>query len=594
MKIFKNNAIKREKHELAQCLSSVSILSNIALMTLLVLTMASCVEKEPAYGNFGGKDVDFTYNVDGNEYTLDFYVVSTIKFNNTSEKSGNVTWDFGDGSTSSDQNPTHKYSKAGLYQVTLTVDGVGKRTYPLLIYDIAPVLSVVEQSAETVVINDVTVLLDISLPNPEDLECKYVWKFPDGTTLEDGSPIEEFTGYSHADGTVDNPGKLKFKNIGSQKIELQTWFDINGENRRLEDSYVNVQVGSSIPCPTLYYAVFGGNIKAYKLVDMSQLPAGTKNMPFDMGVSSGNMPTTLVFATVEEKDYVYILDCGKQYYYVNDENSVLGDGKISVMTADGTDVSTMVTNVGGQAFNDPFQGFADQATGYLYYTDRNTGIRRLPLTTRGEREATNFNSTAGYFCVNNMLNYYGNGIAYGAIHTGLYQDRTGVFWWGKNYSGNGIYRFRTSDIGEPSATKTGPIPFPIVLQATQPRAFTLDEDLGNLYVWMCKGGTPGPGFTCYPMPGPSQGLEYDQYTTFINMEANPENTTADEGVYTTQFAVDAVTHFVYFGFRAASTESTYTTGLKYYDPTDKKVHDFNGNRDRILGLCVNPRLTNLF
>ena len=563
-------------------------------MTLVVLALASCVEKEPAYGNFSGKDVDFTYNVDGDEYTLDFYVVSTIKFNNTSEKSGSVTWNFGDGSTSTDQNPTHKYSKAGLYQVTLTVDGVGKRTYPLLIYDIAPVLSVVEQSAETVVINDVTVLLDIALPNPEDLECKYVWKFPEGTALEDGTVIEEFTGYSHSDGTIDNPGKLKFKNIGSQKIELQTWFDINGENRRLEDSYVNVQVGSSIPCPTLYYAVFGGNIKAYKLVDMSQLPAGTKNLPFDMGVSSGNMPTTLVFASVEDKDYVYILDCGKQYYYVNDENGVLGDGKISVMTADGTDVSTMVTNVGGQAFNDPFQGFADQATGYLYYTDRNTGIRRLPLTARGEREQTVFSSIAGYFCVNNMLNYYGNGIAYGAIHTGLYLDRTGVFWWGKNYSGNGIYRFRTSDIGEASSTKTGPIPFPIVLQATQPRAFTLDEDLGNLYVWMCKGGTPGPGFTCYPMPGPNQGLDYDQYTTFIAMEANPENTTADEGVYTTQFAVDALTHFVYFGFRAASTEKNYTTGLKYFDPVQKKVIDFNGNRERILGLCVNPRLTYLF
>ena len=238
----------------------MKIFKNIALMTLMVLALASCIEKEPVYGNFGGKDVDFTYNVDGDEYTLDFYVVSNIKFNNTSEKSGNVTWDFGDGTTSTDQNPVHKFAKAGLYQVTLTVDGVGKRTYPLLIYDIAPVLSVVEQSAETVVINDVTVLLDIALPNPEDLECKYVWKFPEGTTLEDGTPIEEYTGYSHSDGTVDNPGKLKFKNIGSQKIELQTWFDINGENRRLEDSYVNVQVGSSIPCPTLYYAVFGGNI----------------------------------------------------------------------------------------------------------------------------------------------------------------------------------------------------------------------------------------------------------------------------------------------------------------------------------------------
>ena len=482
--------------------------------------------------------------------------------------------------------------------MTLTVDGAGKRTYPLLIYDIAPVLSVTEQSAETVVINDVTVLLDIALPNPEDLECKYVWKFPDGTTLEDGTPIEEFTGYSHSDGTIDNPGKLKFKNIGSQKIELQTWFDINGENRRLEDSYVNVQVGSSIPAPTLYYATLGGNIMAVKLVDLSQLPAGTKNQPFDMGVSSGNMPTTLVFATEKtvtdsatiEQDNVYILDCGKQYYYINDEASNLGDGKITVMSADGSTTNVMITNVGGQAFNDPFQGCTDGTN--LYYTDRNTGIRRIPLTTRGETEQTNFSSTTGYFVVNNQLSYYGQGIAYGAIHTGLYLDRSGMFWWGKNYSGNGIYRFRSSDIGK---TGTGvPVPHPIVLETTQPRAFTLDEDLGYLYVWMTKGTTPGVGFTQYAIPADNATVTYDKYVNFITMEADPINTTDAEGVYTTQFAVDVQTHYVYFSFRAATTEKTYTTGLYYFNPDDGKVYNFNGNKDRILGVCINPRKTNLF
>ena len=59
-------------------------------------------------------------------------------------------------------------------------------------------------------------------------------------------------------------------------------------------------------------------------------------MAFDMGVNSGNMPTTLVFAVEKtaseegtpEQENIYILDCGKQYYYVNDEDGVLGDGKI--------------------------------------------------------------------------------------------------------------------------------------------------------------------------------------------------------------------------------------------------------------------------
>lgn len=564
-----------------------------------MLAMAACVDKEPSYGNFPGKDVDFTYNVDGNEYTLDFYVVSTIQFNNTSSKTGAVTWDFGDGASSKDANPVHKYTKAGLYQVKLTVDGVGSRTYPLLIYDITPVLSVTEQTAPTVVINDVAVSLGIELPNPENLECKYIWKFPEGTKNDKGEVVSTFEGYSHADGSIDNPGALTFSNIGSQKIELQTWFDVKGENRRLEDSYVNVQVGSSIPAPTLYYAELGGNIKAYKLVDMSQLPAGTQNKPFDMGVNSGNMPTQLVFAveksagedgTTIEQDNVYILDCGKQYYYVNDENSTLGDGKITVMNADASSVNIMVTNVGQQAFNDPYQGCAYGQN--LYYTDRNTGIRSLPLSTRSELESTNFNKTAGYFVVNNQLAYYGQGIAYGAIHTGIYIDKTGMFWWAKNYSGNGIYRFMPSDIGKTGAGV--PIPHPIVLQTCQPRAFTLDEDRGYLYVWMSKGTTPGVGLCQYAIPGPNDGLDYDKFIKYINMDADPINTTDAEGIYTTQFAVDAATGFVYFGFRAASSEKTYTTGLSYFDPATGKVFKYNDNKDKILGVCINPRKTNLF
>ena len=556
---------------------------------MIAMMVVSCIDKTPDYGNFASKDVDFTYRVDDDRYGLDFYVVSTVEFTNTSSKSGQVKWDFGDGTSSTEMNPSHKYAKAGVYQVTLTLEGVGTCTYPLLIYDIAPLLSVAEQSSTPVVINDVNVKLDIG---------KYVWTFPDGTRHAQGNLISTFEGYSHPDGTIDNPGKLTFSNIGSQKITLQTWFDINGENRRLEDSYVNVQVGSSIPAPTLYYATQGGNIMAVKLVDLSKLPAGTKNLPFDMGVSSGNMPTTLVFATektvtetdVIEQDNVYILDCGKQYYYINDEAGNLGDGKITVMSADGSTTNVMVTNVGGPAFNDPFQGCTDGTT--LYYTDRNTGIRTMPLTARGETEQTNFNSTAGYYVVNNQLSYYGQGIAYGAIHTGLYLDKTGMFWWGKNYSGNGIYRFRPSDIGK---TGTGvPIPHPIVLETTQPRAFTLDEDLGYLYVWMTKGTTPGVGFTQYAIPAENATVTYDKYINFITMEADPINTTDAEGVYTTQFAVDAQTHYVYFGFRAATTEKTYTTGLYYFNPDDGKVYNFNGNKDRILGVCINPRLTNLF
>ena len=570
----------------------MKILKNISLFAMLVFAMVACVEKTPDYGNFPTKDVDFTYNVDGNEYTLDFYVVSTIQFNNTSSKSGAVTWDFGDGTTSKEANPKHKYAAAGKYEVKLTVDGVGSRTYPLLIYDITPVLRVTGQSAETLISNDGNISLGIELPNPENLVCKYVWKFPEGTMKADGTEITEFEGYSHEDGTIDNPGELKFRNVGSQRIELQTWFDVNGENRRLDNSYVNVQVGYDKEVPTIYYATIGGNIKAYKLIPHDQLPEGTKNLPFDLGVSSGNMPLQLVFKTVTDEhgiegDFLYLLAAGKQYPYINDEAGTNGDGKITVMSADGTYANVMVTNVGRTAFNDPFEGCADNT--YLYYTDRNTGVRQIKLTARGEVEQSVYSTEVGYLVTNQQLGYYGNGISYGAIHTDLLLDSKGVFYMAKNYSGNGIYRFTTADIG-----KLGQSPHPILLSGCAPRSMAIDEVRKQMYVWFSSGITPGVGFVQYPLVGLDESLSMKDYTKYVKMEADPINATENEGVFTSQMALDEETGNVYFGFRAASGFTAYTTGLYYYDYAAGRVVNYEGNNDKILGIAINPRKTYLF
>jgi PKD repeat protein len=45
----------------------------------------------------------------------------TVSFNNTSQGGSNYLWDFGDGSTSIEQSPTHSYANSGNYNVSLTV-----------------------------------------------------------------------------------------------------------------------------------------------------------------------------------------------------------------------------------------------------------------------------------------------------------------------------------------------------------------------------------------------------------------------------------------------------------------------------------------
>lgn len=578
-------------------------LAILGISVFAVMGLTACGDDIPDQTYFESPDVDFTYNVEGDQYVLDFYVVSTIQFNNTSSKSGSLTWDFGDGTTSNEANPTHKYEKAGVYNVTLTIDGVGSQKYPILIYDIVPILSIDEQSTEIIEFNNTSLTFNLELPNPENLKVRYEWTFPEGTVDSDGNSMTHFTGMADENGNVEYPKPVKFNNIGSQKIEISTWFDTDGENRRLEDTYLNVQVGTSTPTPTLYYAERGGNIKAYKIVDPATLPAGTKIMPYDLGVSAGNMMTNLVYADVATTDsvgkpttegWIYMLDCGKQYYYVNDEGGVLGDGYINAMRPDGTGVNTVLTNVGGAAFNDPFQGFA--YNGYLYYSDRNTGVSRIVLTARGEVQQKNSaNNRSEYVWANNLIPYYGKGIAYGAIHTGLERDASGYWWWPKNYSGNGIYRFKDSDIysTQKEAEKAG-LPCPVVLSGAKMRAFTIDEKRKAMYIWRL--GAPA-GLSVFNLPGPTETIsDVDKdAVAFVSMDADPINTTADEGVFTCQFAVDKETGRVFFCFRPTATDdSKVEAGIVYYDPATKKVVHYGEGKDLGLGICINPNKTKLF
>lgn len=61
-------------------------------------------------------------------YTLNKTAVipdETIDFTNTSENASSYLWDFGDGNTSTEENPKHAYSSSGIFTVTLTVTGKG-------------------------------------------------------------------------------------------------------------------------------------------------------------------------------------------------------------------------------------------------------------------------------------------------------------------------------------------------------------------------------------------------------------------------------------------------------------------------------------
>ncbi len=70
--------------------------------------------------------ISLPVNVTVSPITADFSYVDnngTLTFNDLSTNATSWFWDFGDGNTSTAQNPTHTYSQGGNYTVTLTVNG---------------------------------------------------------------------------------------------------------------------------------------------------------------------------------------------------------------------------------------------------------------------------------------------------------------------------------------------------------------------------------------------------------------------------------------------------------------------------------------
>jgi subtilisin family serine protease len=186
----------------------------------------------------------------------------TVDFTDASPTAGITSWDwdFGDGGNSSVQNPSHEYTQAGLYDVSLTItspDGSDTYTFPKRVYALGDTLWIDQVSAAEV--ND-EIDLYFNLKNVEAVqELKIPFEYDD-TYLEwldysvhvDGTRCENFEkasivgaglgrGYIHlrADNSKDySPGPLepgegpicyiKFRvdTEGTGTISLADWWQV--------------------------------------------------------------------------------------------------------------------------------------------------------------------------------------------------------------------------------------------------------------------------------------------------------------------------------------------------------------------------------
>ncbi len=555
----------------------------LSVLAIVAVCFAACVDNVPVEEELPQDAVSFNYLING-DYSLDYYVGSVITFNNTSPTQGTPKWEFGDGTTAEGDKVEHFYTVAGTYKVKLTIGDYSK-SQVIMISDIKPLMSINPIEGGLCEVNTTKITFSLEVPNPQNLPLEYEWILPAGTKNADGDVITT--------STERLPGELTFSNVGSQTVRLRVKMD----GRELEEGTANVQVGYNQPVPTLYYAVQGGHVMALKLI--SDAPEGMQISPFDMGVASGQHPFNLLF----KDSSLYILDCGKQFYYVNDEDGVLGDGKITVMSKDGAKVETMITNAGQAAFDDPFYGCIEGD--FLYFANRNTGIMRIGLS---ERNAVFSHTTYPYYVQHTTLGYYNNGWGYGSIG-GCFGKVEGVWYWLKFYNGTGIFRFRDSDILPASIAQGDDSNVPqdgIALGGMCPKSFAYDKKTGKFYFSLWDAGYGG-FYACtldeLNQIGTSKSklAPYKKLTaTGLGFEPNISGSPASiegvssEPVAICQMALDEATGCVYFGFRNNHNDATCApTGLYRYNP-DTDVIETVLEGTSVYGLVINSNPTKLF
>ncbi len=168
--------------------------------------------------NNNGGSSDYTVSV-SKTLISDFYCTPTRGFSPlnvsfTDQSTGgptNWSWIFGDGGTSTLQNPTHLYTNPGMYSVSLTATGAGgtdtetKTDYIIAETDTTPTASIASPSGNVTIIAGQSVNFQGSVTGG-NAPLTYQWTFPGGAP---GSS------------TVEDPGNVAFASAGTYSVTFK-------------------------------------------------------------------------------------------------------------------------------------------------------------------------------------------------------------------------------------------------------------------------------------------------------------------------------------------------------------------------------------
>jgi PKD repeat protein len=119
---------------------------------------------------------------------------STVTFDNNSQHSNAWSWDFGDGTTSTSQNPTHTYTSNGTFEVCLVATYVGCSSDTIC----QPVTICIFETVAGFEFTNIS-SSEVQFTDTSPSAISWFWDFGDGTTSIAQNPTHTYT----ADGTYE-------------------------------------------------------------------------------------------------------------------------------------------------------------------------------------------------------------------------------------------------------------------------------------------------------------------------------------------------------------------------------------------------------
>lgn len=467
-------------------------LFSASLFFALIMSISGCSDHVVA---------DFVYSPE------DPVTGQTVTFTNTSTGDENwklksLNWDFGDDYKSTSTAPTHIYRKPGVYTVTMKVDS--NKNYvvskPITVYDSVPTIYIADSIKYYK-----KVLIKALVYNPFNEDVTYSWTFSGnvkGDSIVDGkSTAKEFYAYFTKITKENEYEMIKLKvTVGDKTYDLpETPFRVYNYKTR---SLLMAQKDGDI----LRQRIYDLGIDA---PEITNLPSGKHGLSF---VSYGN--------------YAYLFDAGS---VVSPTASGTGDGSVKVIDLTNNQMSTVVTNSSTTASHTFYTGSVDKDN--IYWTDFQNNVYKIASTTRNGDVDWN-----AFLVRPNRLGYYGNGLTDNQLNGGI-ATFDNAYFWAKNGTGKGIYRFEGKDILSSDVVGTGnPPSLGAILTAYSIRAFAIDQINLKIY-FSVTAPSDKIGFWVANLDG-------------SNAQRIDDAPVDDPMLYITGIAIDNIANRVYWAYRS--------------------------------------------